>query len=316
MRRLLPDAGRRRASPSRSAGSTSSPSAPADRPVRDHQLRAHARRPRDDRRALGHDRHRRRHGDAGRPAHPVDAVMIGAGTMRAERYGRVVGDPAKRERRERDGLPPDPLMVIVSRPPRPPVGRAAVHRGARPGRDLHRLRDEPPETATPVEVVRHQDAVDLAAALAHPAPSAGVRALLCEGGPRLHAQLIEAGLVDELFVTHAPKLAGGDGPGPRRRACRRRSARSSSPGSSTRTRRASSSPATGASRARPSVRSPRRGSGPPASTPRSPRRSIRRPRIVAPRIADGAQAQLDAEHPLAASSRRRGGRAAAPPRRR
>ena len=43
----------------------------------------------------------------------VDAVMIGAGTMRAERYGRVIGDPAKRERREREGLPPDPLMVLV-----------------------------------------------------------------------------------------------------------------------------------------------------------------------------------------------------------
>src|ERR1700710_196856 len=43
-----------------------------------------------------------------------DAVMIGAGTMRAERYGRVVGDREKRERRERIGLPPDPLMVIVS----------------------------------------------------------------------------------------------------------------------------------------------------------------------------------------------------------
>jgi riboflavin biosynthesis pyrimidine reductase len=41
----------------------------------------------------------------------------------------------------------------------------------------------------------------------------GIRALLSEGGPRLHAQLIDAGLVDELFVTHAPKLAGGDGPG-------------------------------------------------------------------------------------------------------
>ena len=40
-----------------------------------------------------------------------------------------------------------------------------------------------------------------------------MRALLCEGGPRLHAQLIDAGLVDELFVTHAPKLVGGDGPG-------------------------------------------------------------------------------------------------------
>jgi riboflavin biosynthesis pyrimidine reductase len=29
----------------------------------------------------------------------------------------------------------------------------------------------------------------------------------------LHGQLIEAGLVDELFVTHAPKLGGGVGPG-------------------------------------------------------------------------------------------------------
>src|SRR6478736_602542 len=42
-----------------------------------------------------------------------DAVMIGAGTMRAERYGRVVGSREKRERRERIGLPHDPLMVIV-----------------------------------------------------------------------------------------------------------------------------------------------------------------------------------------------------------
>ena len=43
----------------------------------------------------------------------VDA-MIGAGTMRAESYGRVIGDPEKRKRREREGLSPDPLMVIVS----------------------------------------------------------------------------------------------------------------------------------------------------------------------------------------------------------
>ena len=40
--------------------------------------------------------------------------MIGAGTLRAERYGRVVADPAKREQRESLGLAPDPLMVIVS----------------------------------------------------------------------------------------------------------------------------------------------------------------------------------------------------------
>src|SRR5215210_2251502 len=34
----------------------------------------------------------------------ADAVMIGSGTMRAENYGRVVADPAKRELRESNGL--------------------------------------------------------------------------------------------------------------------------------------------------------------------------------------------------------------------
>jgi riboflavin biosynthesis pyrimidine reductase len=71
----------------------------------------------------------------------------------------------------------------------------------------------PPETATSLRVVRHPDHVDLGAALGHLRTERGVRALLCEGGPRLHAQLIDEGLVDELFVTHAPKLIGGDGPG-------------------------------------------------------------------------------------------------------
>ncbi len=40
----------------------------------------------------------------------------------------------------------------------------------------------------------------------------GVRAVLCEGGPRLHASLWSAGLVDELFLTIAPKLTGGGAP--------------------------------------------------------------------------------------------------------
>jgi riboflavin biosynthesis pyrimidine reductase len=42
--------------------------------------------------------------------------------------------------------------------------------------------------------------------------SEGVRALLCEGGPTLHGALQAEGLVDELFLTIAPKLSGGEGP--------------------------------------------------------------------------------------------------------
>ena len=40
----------------------------------------------------------------------------------------------------------------------------------------------------------------------------GVEALLCEGGPTLHGSLQAAGLVDELFLTIAPKLSGGGVP--------------------------------------------------------------------------------------------------------
>lgn len=40
----------------------------------------------------------------------------------------------------------------------------------------------------------------------------GVEALLCEGGPTLHGALQAAGLVDDLFLTIAPKLAGGGAP--------------------------------------------------------------------------------------------------------
>lgn len=143
----------------------------------------------------------------------VDAVMIGAGTMRAERYGRLVLDPKKRELRERDGLPPDPLMVIVS-------GRldlpwdAPIFTGDAGSVVVFTLSDEaPPATRAPVEVVRHRGEVDLAAALVHLRHEHGVRSVLCEGGAHLHGELHRACLVDEMFLTLAPKLAGGGGPG-------------------------------------------------------------------------------------------------------
>jgi riboflavin biosynthesis pyrimidine reductase len=85
-----------------------------------------------------------------------DAVMIGAGTMRAEHY-RDIGA----------------RLIVVESGPEGPADLASL---------LRSLRDE------------------------------GVRALLCEGGPTLHGALQTSGLVDELFLTIAPKLAGGPAP--------------------------------------------------------------------------------------------------------
>ena len=143
----------------------------------------------------------------------VDAVMIGAGTMRAERYGRVVKDPAKRERREGEGLPHDPLMVIVSGRMDLPWDAGLFTSGGGHVLILTASDADPPQTATAVQVQRHDGAVDLVAALRDLRLERGVRSLLCEGGPHLHAQLQQAGLIDELFVTIAPKIAGGAGPG-------------------------------------------------------------------------------------------------------
>ena len=142
----------------------------------------------------------------------VDAVMIGAGTMRVERYGRVVSDPALREHRERIGLPHDPLAVIVSGRLDLPWDAPLFTNGG--GRVLifTASEAEPPATETPVRVVRHAGRVGLSAALSHLREERGVRALLCEGGPRLHGQLQAAELVDEVFLTYAPKLAGGEEP--------------------------------------------------------------------------------------------------------
>lgn len=144
----------------------------------------------------------------------VDAVMIGAGTMRTERYGRMVSDPHLRAWRERIGLPHDPLAVIISGRLDLPWDAPLFTDGG--GRCLifTASEAEPPETATPITCIRHEGRVDLAECLRHCRRERGIRALLCEGGPGLHAQLWREGLADELFLTIAPKLTG-EGAAPR-----------------------------------------------------------------------------------------------------
>jgi riboflavin-specific deaminase-like protein len=143
----------------------------------------------------------------------VDAVLVGAGTVRTERYGPLIEDSAVRSRREREGLAHYPLAVVVSNSLDLPWDIDLFTSGL--GKVLIATASdrEPPETATSVRVERHQGKVDLKRMLEGLRRERGVKSVLCEGGPHLHAELFALDLIDELFVTTAPKLAGGAGPG-------------------------------------------------------------------------------------------------------
>ncbi|HEX4467622.1 MAG TPA: dihydrofolate reductase family protein [Solirubrobacteraceae bacterium] len=142
----------------------------------------------------------------------VDAVIAGAGTVRVERYGRIIPDADTRRRRVERGLSEEPLACIVS-------GRVSLAPDTpllnEP--DAHVVLITPsesslPETAAQIDYVRarRDGLLDLPAAMQELGERLGVRTLLCEGGPHLNGQLLLNGLVDELFLSFSPKLAGGE----------------------------------------------------------------------------------------------------------
>ena len=147
----------------------------------------------------------------------ADAVMAGAQTVRTERYGRLVRDPARRDKREREGLSPDALACVVSASL---TGLAELPLLAAPEQPVVVLTGAEGTigpTAASVRYVRAArehagGAVDLTAALRTLRTEHQVRSILCEGGPTLNAELLRARLVDELFLSVAPKLTGGPDP--------------------------------------------------------------------------------------------------------
>ncbi len=140
-----------------------------------------------------------------------DAVMIGGGTMRAERYGRIISRPEYRAKREAAGLEADALAVIISGDLDLPFDAPLFTDGN--GRVvIFTRKPSAPETETPVELVTIDGLINAADVLAHLRREEGVRALLCEGGPTLFGQLVSAKLLDELFLTITPVATGGDAP--------------------------------------------------------------------------------------------------------
>jgi len=142
----------------------------------------------------------------------VDAVLVGAGTVRAERYGRIIPDASRRSERVARGLSEEPLACIVSgrmalEPDIPLLREPAAHVAI-----LTASAASLPDSAAQVDYVRagHEGRLDLAAALAELCERFHIYSVLCEGGPHLAFQLLAAGLVDELFLSLSPLLAGGE----------------------------------------------------------------------------------------------------------
>ncbi|MCD6052925.1 MAG: bifunctional deaminase-reductase-like protein [Rubrobacteraceae bacterium] len=137
----------------------------------------------------------------------VDAVMIGAGTLRAEKLSLGL-DPT-------DGVR-QPLAIIVTDTGDVPLEEQLIVKGgqeilillsdAAPRRVAERLRGLAPVMSAPASST---GAVDLQAALRALQAERGVESLVLEGGPGLNHALISRQLVDELFLTVAPELLGG-----------------------------------------------------------------------------------------------------------
>jgi riboflavin biosynthesis pyrimidine reductase len=140
----------------------------------------------------------------------VDAVMVGAGTLRVERYGRLVRDEHRREQRVAAGLEADPLAIVVSASLNLPADLPLLQDAASRVVAITASDGVLDGVAARVEYLRSAP-VDLSAALARLRTEHGVRSILCEGGPHLNASLLAEGLVDELFLTTVPVIAGATG---------------------------------------------------------------------------------------------------------
>jgi len=150
--------------------------------------------------------------------HLADVVLVGAATVRAEDYGGARQDRAGRRARLARGQAEVPPIAVVTRtaaldPDARLFGDTAVAPliltcRAAAGSARSRF-------AGLAEVLDASGAdpehVDCAVALRLLAER-GLRRVLTEGGPTLLGQLAAAGLLDELCLTVAPVLAGGDGP--------------------------------------------------------------------------------------------------------
>jgi riboflavin-specific deaminase-like protein len=140
----------------------------------------------------------------------ADVILVGAQTVRAERYGPPRISEERQAARVARGQAAVPRIAIVT-------GSLDLDWSSRlfresPSRPLVLTTTDADTTAAGQVadvIVAGQGRVDLGAALAALGQQ-GVGLVLCEGGPTLNGVLAASDLIDELCLTVAPALVGGD----------------------------------------------------------------------------------------------------------
>jgi riboflavin biosynthesis pyrimidine reductase len=137
-----------------------------------------------------------------------DAVGSGSGTLVATGVWMRVGT-ALAQRRAARGQPPNPTGVLIAGSHPPPTDAAWFDgdesRILVVGRD-NPLTDAPSGT----ELLRAPDQRPVPAWVLDRLAARGIGSLLLEGGPRLNASFLAAGLIDEVYWTVGPLLLGTD----------------------------------------------------------------------------------------------------------
>lgn len=144
-----------------------------------------------------------------------DAVLVGAGTVRAEGYGAMRLDEASVQWRRANGLADQPVFAIVSGtlnldPGAPVFTQAPVRAAVVTVRASPLAKREAFSRVTDL-LVCGDERLDPGLMLSELAKR-GLRQVLCEGGPRLFGTLLAADCVDELCLTISPRVEAGAAP--------------------------------------------------------------------------------------------------------